>query len=453
MMAACACALFADEPRKNLMKIILAALAQLGHLNPVLAAGRVFRDAGHEVKVLTGKLMKNNVEAAGLAFVALPADADPDLSDINAAFPERQAIPPGPEQLRFDFERVFVDPIAGQYRGLTALLAAFPADVIMHDTMFGGSLPMLLGAGPAVRPVIVSLGVTFLPVQRDDGAPMGLGLPPAVNADQSALYAGIAAQVDAAFGAPVRARADALLASLGAGPLPASLTDSLVTLPDVYFQPAVPGFEYPSRAAPASLSFIGSLPLPARGEIPGALAAALAAGKRIVLVTQGTVANRDLGQLLAPTIAAMADAEDVAVFATTGGRPVDAVPGERPANAHLSTFLKFADVMPFVDVLVTNGGYGTVTHALEAGVPVIVAGATEDKPEVAARVAWSGAGINLGIDTPTAAAVRAAIDEVLSNDACRSAAQSLATQFKGLDAGAIMLQSLGTLVDRRQSSH
>ena len=40
-------------------------------------------------------------------------------------------------------------------------------------------------------------------------------------------------------------------------------------------------------------------------------------------------------------------------------------------------------------VLVTNGGYGTVQQALAHGVPIVVAGATEDKPETAARIAWS----------------------------------------------------------------
>ena len=52
--------------------------------------------------------------------------------------------------------------------------------------------------------------------------------------------------------------------------------------------------------------------------------------------------------------------------------------------------------------MVTNGGYGAVQRAVSTGVPLVVAGNTEDKPEVAARVAWSGAGINLRTGTPTA---------------------------------------------------
>ena len=40
----------------------------------------------------------------------------------------------------------------------------------------------------------------------------------------------------------------------------------------------------------------------------------------------------------------------------------------------------------------TNGGYGGVQYALRYGVPIVATGGKEDKPEVGARVAWSGVG-------------------------------------------------------------
>ncbi len=49
-------------------------------------------------------------------------------------------------------------------------------------------------------------------------------------------------------------------------------------------------------------------------------------------------------------------------------------------------------LLPRVDVMVTNGGYGAVQRALAAGVPIVAAGRTEDKPEVAARVQHFGVG-------------------------------------------------------------
>jgi UDP:flavonoid glycosyltransferase YjiC (YdhE family) len=58
--------------------------------------------------------------------------------------------------------------------------------------------------------------------------------------------------------------------------------------------------------------------------------------------------------------------------------------------------------------MVTNGGYGGIQFALAHGVPLVVAGETEEKPDIAARVAWSGAG-NLKTGTPSADAVKAAV--------------------------------------------
>ena len=53
--------------------------------------------------------------------------------------------------------------------------------------------------------------------------------------------------------------------------------------------------------------------------------------------------------------------------------------------------------------MVTNGGYGGVQQALAHGVPLVVAGDSEDKPEVAARVRWSGVGIDLRRGDPSPA--------------------------------------------------
>jgi Erythromycin biosynthesis protein CIII-like, C-terminal domain len=66
-------------------------------------------------------------------------------------------------------------------------------------------------------------------------------------------------------------------------------------------------------------------------------------------------------------------------------------------------------------VLVTNGGMGGTQQAIAAGVPVIVAGVTEDKPAVAARAAYHGLGIDLKTATPAPEAVAAAVESVIKD--------------------------------------
>src|SRR4030095_4366556 len=91
-------------------------------------------------------------------------------------------------------------------------------------------------------------------------------------------------------------------------------------------------------------------------------------------------------------------------------------PRSLPANARVEPFIPFGALLPHVDLMITKGGYGGVQFALAHGVPLIVAGATEEKPEIAARVAWSGAGINLKTKTPSPEQIRAAVRAVLADD-------------------------------------
>ena len=76
--------------------------------------------------------------------------------------------------------------------------------------------------------------------------------------------------------------------------------------------------------------------------------------------------------------------------------------------------------------MVTNGGYGGVQMALGHGVPLVVAGAKEDKPEVAGRVAWSGSGINMRAERPTPDAIANAVSDVLARPSYRDNARRLA---------------------------
>ena len=139
----------------------------------------------------------------------------------------------------------------------------------------------------------------------------------------------------------------------------------------------------------------------------------------MVLVNQGTVAT-DSDQLLRPAITALAD-EDCLVVAVTGG-PDPTGLGPLPANARVERRIPFDQLMPYVDLFVTNGGYGGVQLALAHGVPMVAAGKTEDKIEVNARIAFSGVGVDLRTQTPTPDQVRTAVQQVLADPSYAEAA-------------------------------
>ena len=85
-------------------------------------------------------------------------------------------------------------------------------------------------------------------------------------------------------------------------------------------------------------------------------------------------------------------------------------------------------------MLVTNGGYGGSLQALGHGVPLVIAGATEDKVEVAARLAWTGAAVNLAAETPGQGEIAAAVLKVLDDVAFREHAGRLREESLRHDA-------------------
>src|SRR5580698_4766205 len=104
------------------MKVLIAALPLTGHINPMLSIGRILMAEGHEVVVLSGSTMRKRIEGIGAPFRPLPSEADLDLGNIVAVFPELKTIPPGPELVRFYFEHVFIDLIPPQHEGMRQVL-------------------------------------------------------------------------------------------------------------------------------------------------------------------------------------------------------------------------------------------------------------------------------------------------------------------------------------------
>jgi UDP:flavonoid glycosyltransferase YjiC (YdhE family) len=431
------------------MKILIASTPATGHVNPMFSLGHMLIKAGHHVVGLSATAMRDRIERVGAEFRAFPGLANVDLRDPNSAFSGVKNIQPGLEMSRFLLER-FVDCIPDQYEGLMQVLREFPADIILGDNFFFGALPMLLRPHSR-RPPIALCGTMFLHYRRDDGAPNFAGLSPASNDDERAAYAAIASEHEEALYAPVRKYMNSCLAGLGIMPLGLDLHEAAVALPDAYLQLTVPSFEFPRRDVPRSVHFVGALPIiPNQAPLP-LWADDLRGASRVVLVTQGTFSNHDFGQVIVPTLAALANEPDLLVIATTGGRPVSDIPGPIPDNARLASYLPFEWLLPKVDVLVTNGGYGTVNQALSLGIPLVTAGLTEDKADTNARVTWSGVGIDLNNQQPAPSELREAVRAVLDGPNHRARASLIANEYARIETQSRILGILDR-VSRNETS-
>ena len=431
------------------MKILLASMPATGHFNPVLVAARILKEAGHETAIYTSVVFREKTERAEVRFFPLPEDADQDVRDFIASFLEKHKVTPGPEELEKAYTGVFIDPMVSQFRGLQAILKEFRPDVVIHETGFAGVFPMLLGPR-SERPACVYLGITAMALERADGAPWGPGLLPSEDPEKRKEYAEIARNIYEKRDLPMRSAADKMLAGIGLPPLPGSFFASGAMLADLIVQPCAPGFEFPLRESEERLHFIGTLLPSGAGDVPAEIKKAKKAGRKIVLVSQGTIANNDLGKLLAPTILGLGERKDFLILATTGGKPIENIPCTLTPNTIASQYLNFGEILSDVDVLVAFGSYGTVTQTLSFGVPMVVAGMGEDKPEVGARVTWTGAGIYLATDTPTPEQVRDAVDQILAKPEYGARAQELAREFASYDSAQRLTELVQAVVAERE---
>lgn len=216
--------------------------------------------------------------------------------------------------------------------------------------------------------------------------------------------------------------------------------------PMLHLQAATPAIEYPRRPWPANVHLVSPL-------LPGAPATAdlpawwdeLTGARTVVHVTQGTVAT-DPATLTRPALDALADLDGLVVVTTPDPDSL----GPVPANARIARFIPHAPLLPRVDVMVTNGGYDGAKMALRHGVPLVFAPWGNDQPDVAGRISWAGAGINLRVRTPKPASIPAAVRTVLTEPSYRRAAQRIAAEFRRYGAGERAAKLLERLAGARE---
>ena len=414
-------------------RVVVAASPIYGHFAPMRAIAADLVRRGHQVTVTTGSNYREAVEAVGARFAPLLGAADFDGDDVPALFPEILSIAPGPEQIGFGLRNLFINPVPDQHRTLQELLAAADGEpvVLLHETGFLGAWPVLLGATGLRPAAVVGLGVVPLTISGRDTAPFGLGLAPDSSPEgQERNRAANAMVQEAVFGSTQEHLAK-VLASTGATEQAPFIMDGMSRLPDRFLQLSIAQLDYPRSDLPDSIRYVGALPAGSgrKSELPKWWDEVTSA-PRVVVVSQGTAANVDFTELVQPTLDALADL-DVLVVATLGR---DAELERVPENARVAEFIPFDDLLPHTDVLVSNGGFGGVQQALGHGVPMVLAGQTEDKAEVTARAAWAGAAINLATQRAEEKDVRAAVEKVLAEAVYRERAEELAAEYARHDA-------------------
>lgn len=406
-------------------RFLVATMPFAGHVQAAAPLVRALVDRGHEVRWYTGEKYRAKAEGSGARFIPMRAARDFDDADIGIAFPERKSLQ-GLAQIKYDLKHVFADGIPGQIEDLEAALRDFPADAMLFDP---GAMSGPFVSQRASVP-FANYGHTPIALPSRDTAPFGLALPPSTrplgrlrNRMLRSLFRNVLFR-------DVESHYSALRTRLGFPPHVEGGVFGSFLSPYLFLQATVPSFEYPLTDLAPQVHFIGPmLPAPSSDFTPPAWWDELRQGGRpVVHVTQGTM-DTDPSHLILPTLRGLAG-EDVLVVATTGGKPITSIPADAvSANARIETFIPHSMLLPHVDVMVTNAGYGGVQVCLSHGVPMVAGGGTEDKPEVANRIAWSGTGINLKARRPKPERIREAVLRVLADPGFRERARAIQAEI------------------------
>lgn len=430
-------------------RILVATVPLTGHVQPALLVVRELVARGHSVHWYASSKFAAAIERAGAAHVRMHPSIDWDDTDVEAALPALRGTR-GLSRVKAQLEAMFIAPMVQQLRDLEAAATALAPDAVLADQAHLGAALLHETRGIPWA----GLGISALVIPSIDTAPFGSAQPPARDEKDRARTRAITWVVQKVM---FRKTTQSYHRGRVAAGLPAGTgTYFDVLSPQLFLQPTIPAFEYPRSDLPPHVHFIGPLvpeAPPERAALPawwGELLAAHGAGRPIVLVTQGTLAT-DPRELIGPALRALAE-DDALVVATTG-RPLDGPAAlglrELPANARVEPFVPYHALMPLLSLVITNGGYGGVQMALRHGVPLVVAGGSEEKPEIAARVAWCGAGIDLRTGEPSEKKLRKAVQQLREEPRYREKAGELGAEMARYRAPSAAAELIERLVAER----
>lgn len=408
------------------MKFLLNTYSAAGHVNPMQTLAAELVKRGHEVVWLTGYDSERKVVEVGARFVRLKA-----LEPFDETMRTEDKPPLTTGQL---VKAIVENRTVAQAADFRMVLKDFKADCVVNELNVSGA-QCLHELGEI--PTYASLGV--FPLWQG-----GMDLPPPFSGGHppTTLWERIMNRIKVLWTGLVLLpifvypTVQAQRKQMGLAPLPWSiLADQVARSSQLHIHTSCPTMEYfHDDRAYEQVHFVGPFipPDASGGEFHNAPSwwPDVQSHPCVIHVTQGTYTMNPLALIL-PTLQALGDNKDYLLVVTS---PLKDTLMEAmkvlPSNVRIASFLPYDLLLPYVKLLVTNGGYGGVKQALINGIPIVCAGQTEDKMDCAARVTWNKAGVDLKTDTPTAQQVAKAVSTVLGDSTYRENAQRLAKELK-----------------------
>ncbi|KAG9186696.1 hypothetical protein G6011_09804 [Alternaria panax] len=415
-----------QAPTTGKPPIIMAATPAFSHMEKITTITQGLISLGYPVNFITGPDFKDTIEAMGATYIPIEGQGNFIFSDEDlGTFVSLQ----GNELEVFATKTIFIKTMPRQYRTLQRTFQQFRDQygekekmVFIFDFTFGGLYPVTQGA-PGLRPdAAIAIGLAPYVAASNDTFPFRSGKYPDTSSESKKIHfeAQQAQNKDHPIDTPVNEAVNAMLRQMNATRDTPSFNDLASTGSDVFLQYGIPAFEYERSDWRPNLKFMGA-PVSvgiANHTLPewwNDVLEAKAAGKKIVAVSSSSVVF-DTGALIKPALEAFGGREDVFVIATLVTSDVETLDFKIPENVRVAKFIPLDLALPYVTVLVTNGGYGTVQQSLRAGVPLIISGVGQDKLHTGALINYKGFGIYNALHQITAELLTETFDKIMGNE-------------------------------------
>ncbi|HTI08180.1 MAG TPA: nucleotide disphospho-sugar-binding domain-containing protein [Puia sp.] len=424
-------------------KILFANFPADGHFNPLTGLAIHLEKIGYEVRWYTSKIFTEKLKKLQIHHYPFKKALDPEDGDFDKALPGRTEKKSQIAKLKFDIIHAFILRGPEYFEDIQEIYQEYPFDLLVADCAFTG----ISFVTELMKIPVVSIGVFPLSEKSRDLPPNGLGLTP------SGSFAGKIRQRllhRLCEGLIFRGPDKVLHRQYDTYGIPHNregVFDMLIRKSDLLLQSGSPGFEYYRSDLGENIRFIGPLfPYTKPERSTPWFDPRVRQYKKILLVTQGTV-EKDTNKIIVPTLEAFRDSNTL-VIATTGGNGTEKLRKLYPqSNFIIEDFIPFADVMPYANAYITNGGYGGVMLGIKHQLPLVVAGKHEGKNEICARVGYFNLGINLRTEKPLPRQICAAVNKVMTDPLYRHQVKGLAREFSKFKPEELCARHIGKLLE------
>ena len=421
-------------------KFLIVTNPSAGHMYPLYPIASELVKSGHTVKWISGWAYKEKVENTGAQYIQMHPKFDRGKTELYDFFPELKKLK-GIAMVKFYWMNWVFFPVPYYIKQIEDLLQDYQADAIIGDTFRNCAMFVTERGGPP----FALINVFPLIYPSNDVPPQGMGLLPGQSFFSKIKESILRFVLYKIVYRSNQNYCNSLRSELG---LPKYKRFFLLEgweKPEVVLQPTIPALEFPRTKLPPNVHFIGPILVAPDSNFvsPPWWDKIISKDKKVILINQGTIA-KTIDNLIKPSIKALEN-EDVIVIAV----PVKKNQlNNLPPNTFVSEFIPFGNLLPHVDLVITNGGYGGVQNALAHGIPLIIAGQTEDKMEVSARVEYAQVGINLKTSNPKPEQILEAVHQIFSKPTYRENAENYQRESKKYNSPQMAVRLLEGMVSK-----